>query len=151
MQPYHSNLLRPCKVIDHQEDLRCLVQECGALPSYTGAEQIVENREVMDFLDRYSEEYARIADRTWAGPDYQSGRSCVAQFLGRVNVDKFFGDRMERAHRITREKEAKKDEPEDEEDDEDDDDEWEDDEDDDDEWEDDEDDDDEWEDDDEED
>ncbi len=108
MQPYHSNLLRTCKIIDHPEDLRHVVSECCAKPSYDGAEQILENQEVVDFLDRYSEEYGEIADRVWKGPDYQNGRSCIAQFLGRINVDAFFDDRMENAHRVTREKEIRK-------------------------------------------
>jgi len=107
-QPYDSNLLRPCKVIDHPEELRQAVHACGARPSYDGAEQIVTCGEVMDFLDRYSEAYGEMADRAWKGPDYQEGRSCVAQFLGRINVEKFFADRMENARRNTRGKAAGK-------------------------------------------
>jgi len=107
-QPYHSNLLRPCKVIDHPEDLRELVAACGAKPSYDGAEQIVTCEEVKGFLDRYSEAYGALADRAWNGPDYQCGRSCLAQFLGRINVETFYGDRMQNAHRMTRRKGANK-------------------------------------------
>lgn len=107
MQPYHSNLLRPCKVIDHPEDLRRIVRECGALPSYAGADQILTNEEMKQFLDRYSEEYGEIADRVWNGPEYKQGRSVLVQFLGRINVENFFGDSMERAHEITKYKESK--------------------------------------------
>jgi MoaA/NifB/PqqE/SkfB family radical SAM enzyme len=107
-QPYHNNLLRPCKVIDHPEDLRELVHTCCAKPSYDGAEQIVTCDEVKGFLDRYSEEYGAMAEQAWNGPDYQSGRSCLGQFIGRVNVETFFGDRMKNAHRMTRRKEEKK-------------------------------------------
>ncbi len=107
-QPYDSNLLRPCKVIDHPEDMREAVHSCCAKPSYDGADQIVNCDEVMGFLDKYSEAYGELADKAWSGPDYQSGRSCVAQFLGRINVENFFGDRMENAHRNTNRKKAKK-------------------------------------------
>lgn len=107
-QPYHSNLLRPCKVIDHPEDLRELVASCGARPSYDGAEQIVTCEEVKEFLDRYSQAYGELADQAWNGPDYQCGRSCLAQFLGRINVETFYGERMKNAHRMTRRKEASK-------------------------------------------
>jgi len=107
-QPYHSNLLRPCKIIDHPEDLRELVHACGAKPSYDGAEQIVTCDEVKGFLDRYSQEYAEMADRAWNGPDYQGGRSCLAQFLGRINVETFFGDRMKTAREMTRRKGEKR-------------------------------------------
>ncbi len=106
-QPYHSNLLRPCKIIDHPEDLRELVHACGAKPSYEGAEQIVTCDAVKEFLDRYSREYAAMADRAWNGPDYQGGRSCLSPFLGRINVETFFGDRMKTARRMTRRKAEK--------------------------------------------
>ena len=107
-QPYHSNLLRPCKVIDHPEDLRELVQECDALPAYPGAEQIVEDPKVQRFLDEYSEAYGRIAQEAWEGPDYQGGTSSLVHFLGRINVDKFYKERMDKARRITARKDARK-------------------------------------------
>jgi MoaA/NifB/PqqE/SkfB family radical SAM enzyme len=105
MQPYHSNLLRPCKIIDHPEDLRRVVKECRALPSYPGADQIIEDDGIKGFLDGYSEEYGRIADKAWAGPDYQNGKSFLAPFLGRINVERFFQDRMDNADRVTHRKE----------------------------------------------
>jgi MoaA/NifB/PqqE/SkfB family radical SAM enzyme len=107
-QPYHCNLLRPCKIIDHPEDLREIVQACCAKPSYDAAESLVSDPELMGFLDRYSQEYGDLAEQAWNGPDYQSGRACLAQFLGRINVDNFFGDRMKNARRMTHRKERKR-------------------------------------------
>jgi len=105
MQPYHSNLLRPCKVIDHPQDMRKVMTENEAKPSYEGAEQIIRNPEVVEFLDNYSREYGEMADRAWEGPDYLSGQSILAQFLGRINVEKFFNDRMKNAEQVTSRKE----------------------------------------------
>lgn len=109
MQPYHSNLLRPCKVIDHPKDLQKVVHECGAKPSYEGADQIISDETVTRFLESYCEAYAELADAAWEGPDYQSGRSVLAQFIGRINVEKFYRDRMSNAKSTTRKKEDHRD------------------------------------------
>ena len=62
-QPYRENLLRPCAIIDNPEVLREVVRENNAYPTHTGAEQIIT--EFAPFLDRYAEEYGRIADEEW--------------------------------------------------------------------------------------
>ncbi len=89
-QPYERNLLRPCKIIDAPEVLRELVAECGAQPSYEGAETILEDGEVRAHLDRYAAEWGRIADEVWQGPEYQGGDSVLVPFLGRINANQHF-------------------------------------------------------------
>ena len=62
-QPYHDNLFRPCAIIDNPQVLRDAVRENGARPTHAGAEQIIT--EFAPFLDRYAEEYGRLADKDW--------------------------------------------------------------------------------------
>lgn len=85
-QPYCSNLLRPCKIIDHPHILREVVKKCGARPVYPGAERILEDPVVREHLDDYSREYREIADRAWASADYSSGYGVQVPFYGRVNL-----------------------------------------------------------------
>ena len=94
MQPYDQNLLRPCKVIDHPERLLDVVNRFDASVSYEGADQILHNKEVRSFLDRYSREYAPIADKLWEGPYYRKGRDVLIPFVGRMDLYDFYADRM---------------------------------------------------------
>jgi MoaA/NifB/PqqE/SkfB family radical SAM enzyme len=103
-QPYHRNLLRPCKVIDNPQELRDIVERCGACPTYPGADAILRQSDVREHLDRYSAEWGRLADAAWAGEDYQQGRSVVVPFLGRVNVYDIWPQRMRNAEEITSQK-----------------------------------------------
>jgi MoaA/NifB/PqqE/SkfB family radical SAM enzyme len=89
-QPYDRNLLRTCQIIDHPEVLREVIAECGATPSYDGAETIVEDPTVRAHLDRYAEEWGRIADQVWRGPEYQDGDSVLVPFLGRINANQHY-------------------------------------------------------------
>jgi hypothetical protein len=66
--PYHPNLLRPCMIIDHPYILRESVAKSGAVPTHPEAQGIVT--ELADDLDRYGEEYGRLADEVWM-EDYQ--------------------------------------------------------------------------------
>lgn len=100
-QPYDRNLLRPCKIIDHPHVLRRLVRAHGAKPSYPGAEAILEHPSFVRHLDRYSAEYAKLAARAWAGPDYESGRRALVPFSGLVDLYERFPDRMACADRNT--------------------------------------------------
>jgi MoaA/NifB/PqqE/SkfB family radical SAM enzyme len=100
-QPYHRNLLRPCKVMDHPHVLRRLVQRYGAQPSYPGADSIVQDPKFRRHLDQYSKEYAAIADRAWKGPDYHEGRLALVPFSGLVDLYGRFPDRMANAERNT--------------------------------------------------
>lgn len=63
-QPFSPNLLRPCMIIDEPSVLREVVAEEGAHPTHPGAESIIT--ELAPALDRYADEYARLADPVWA-------------------------------------------------------------------------------------
>jgi MoaA/NifB/PqqE/SkfB family radical SAM enzyme len=93
-QPYCSNLLRPCKIIDHPHILREVVQKCGARPVYPGAERILEDPAVRSHLEDYSREYKKIADRAWASSDYFSGYGVQVPFYGRVNLYEIYDWRL---------------------------------------------------------
>lgn len=62
-RPYHPNLLRPCMIIDHPHVLRECVAQGGARPTHPEAEGILT--ELAPDLDRYGEEYGRLADEVW--------------------------------------------------------------------------------------
>jgi MoaA/NifB/PqqE/SkfB family radical SAM enzyme len=61
--PYHPNLLRPCMIIDHPYVLRECVEGCGAFPTHPEAQGIITD--LAEDLDRYGEEYGRLADEVW--------------------------------------------------------------------------------------
>ncbi|MFH1549604.1 MAG: radical SAM protein [Planctomycetota bacterium] len=62
-QPYTTNHLRPCMLIDNPQILRDVVREVGARPSHPGADSLIN--ELADDMDRYSAAYGAIADRVW--------------------------------------------------------------------------------------
>lgn len=66
--PYHPNLLRPCMIIDHPYVLRECVAGCGAYPTHPEARGIITD--LAPDLDKYGEEYGRLADKVWM-EDYQ--------------------------------------------------------------------------------
>lgn len=106
-QPYAQNLLRPCKIIDNPEVLRKIVAECGAKPSYPGAETIIEDPAVRAHLDRYAEQWKEIADEVWRGPQYNSGDSVLVPFLGRINVhERFYSVRVSHEERTKAEQQG---------------------------------------------
>jgi len=62
-QPFSDNPLTPCMIIDKPHELRALVRQYQARPTHPGAETLVE--EMASELDRYAEEYRRIAEESW--------------------------------------------------------------------------------------
>jgi hypothetical protein len=99
-QPYDTNLLRPCKIIDHPDVLRRLVRQHRAKPSYPGAESIIEDASFRSRLDAYSRAYGKLAEKAWNGPDYQGGKRALVPFSGYVDMDERFPDRMANARRV---------------------------------------------------
>jgi hypothetical protein len=93
VQPYQPNLLRPCKIIDRPQVLRDIVDKVGAKPTYKGADTLIRNPEVMAHLDRYAEEWGKLADAAWATDTYQNGESVLIPFLGRINVNEHWAER----------------------------------------------------------
>jgi len=64
-EPHTDNLLRPCMIIDNPEIWRTAVKKFQAYPTDKGAENIVENPEVIQALDTYSISVAKQADKLW--------------------------------------------------------------------------------------
>jgi MoaA/NifB/PqqE/SkfB family radical SAM enzyme len=62
-QPFNRNHYRPCMIIDNPHVLREAVMKCGARPSYPEAMTLLT--ELAEGLDRYAEEYGKLADEAW--------------------------------------------------------------------------------------
>ena len=62
-QPFNTNPLTPCMIIDNPHALRDLVKTYGAHPTHPGAETLVED--LAPALDRYAEAYHAIAEEVW--------------------------------------------------------------------------------------
>ncbi len=62
-QKTNPNMLTPCMMIDKPEFVRESVLASGARPTHEGAEKILTD--LAPDLDKYSEEYCRIADKAW--------------------------------------------------------------------------------------
>lgn len=62
-QPYDSNLLRPCMMIDHPEVFREIYRQYQPRPTHPGAEELVGS--LAPILDEYSRESGKILDRAW--------------------------------------------------------------------------------------
>jgi len=62
-QPYSSNLLMPCMLIDHPEVSRELCQNCNIHPTHSGAKTLMED--LKDDIDAYSSGVHQIYDKVW--------------------------------------------------------------------------------------
>ena len=62
------NKLRPCPIIDHNEQLAEVIKETGAQPSYPGADGIIG--EFAPAIRQWAAEYAEIAERAWNSGEY---------------------------------------------------------------------------------
>lgn len=84
--PYNEtgNLKRPCMIIDNPQVLRDIVHKHQAVSGHTHAEAIVSDPEVVQWVDRYAQEFAALTDPEWEkmindpenrwykkGPEYQ--------------------------------------------------------------------------------
>jgi MoaA/NifB/PqqE/SkfB family radical SAM enzyme len=52
-QPFTDNMMAPCPIIDHPQELRTIVLESGARPTHEGAESVLSG-EIAQFLDELS-------------------------------------------------------------------------------------------------
>lgn len=100
VQPYSTNLLKPCKIIDNPEFLRKVIEECGAKPSYEGADQIIKEEKIRTFLDWYAKRWGELADAAWRSDDYKEGKEVLIPFIGKQNVWKYYDYRMENATNV---------------------------------------------------
>ena len=64
-QPYTENLYAPCMIIDNPQVLREIVAITGAHPTHPGAETVVSDPRIKDYLDRYASEMHRLTDNLW--------------------------------------------------------------------------------------
>jgi len=71
-QKTNTNLLTPCMLIDKPEIIREAVLISGARPTHAGADALIT--ELASDIDRYSEEYCRIADEKWG--NMQEAKTC---------------------------------------------------------------------------
>lgn len=62
-QPYDENLFRPCMIIDLPEVLRDVVVACGARPTHSGADAVIDD--FASEIDDYSDLYHELADAKW--------------------------------------------------------------------------------------
>lgn len=84
--PYNetANLKRPCMIIDNPQVLRDIVRKHQAASGHTHAEAIVSDPDVIQWVDRYAQEFAALTDPEWEkiindpenrwyknGPEYQ--------------------------------------------------------------------------------
>lgn len=65
--PYNdsANLKTPCMIIDNPQVLRDLVAKHVIPAGHEHSEDIINSREVRDFIDRYSEEMHRLTEPKW--------------------------------------------------------------------------------------
>lgn len=65
-QPYSENLLMPCIIIDNPHLLREIVKETNARPTHDGAETLVEDKKITEYLDNYSKRMHNLTDKVWS-------------------------------------------------------------------------------------
>ncbi len=65
--PYNENgnLRRPCMIIDNPEVLRELVAEYGASPGHQHSESIVQDPEVIEWVNNYAKKFKELTDPIW--------------------------------------------------------------------------------------
>lgn len=73
-QKQNTNLLTPCMLIDKPGIIREAVLSSGARPTHPGAEALITD--LAEDIDRYSEEYCRIADAAWSRMQAEKGCAC---------------------------------------------------------------------------
>ncbi|MCX7944927.1 MAG: radical SAM protein [Deltaproteobacteria bacterium] len=89
-QPYTKNLLRVCKIIDNPSILPEIVYETQARPTCDGAEEIILNQSIRNFLTDYAQKWGLIADRVWNSDEYKCGSDVYIPFVGRRDVFSWF-------------------------------------------------------------
>ena len=65
--PYNNNgnLLRPCMIIDNPEVLRSVVREYVVPEGHPHSEDLIQDPEVVEWIDDYSREFRDIVDPVW--------------------------------------------------------------------------------------
>ena len=73
-QPYSTNLLRPCAIIDHPYVLREILAEHQAYPTHPDSNVLVTD--CADALDKYSQDVAAVFDPVWEEEFASKGYEC---------------------------------------------------------------------------
>ena len=64
-QPHTDNMLRPCMIIDNPSVLREACARCHARPTDAGAAQLIGDPAIMQAIDEYAAQTARVVDPIW--------------------------------------------------------------------------------------
>lgn len=64
-QPYSSNLLRPCMMIDNTNVIREVVSKARAMPTDEGARMMIEDKDFQKSLDNVSKDFEAAAEKAW--------------------------------------------------------------------------------------
>ncbi|WP_368489504.1 radical SAM protein [Clostridium sp. BJN0013] len=64
-QPYNSNLLLPCMMIDNTDEIRNIAEKTGARPTDEGAEMMLQDLEFQEKLSKISQEFKPYAQKAW--------------------------------------------------------------------------------------
>ncbi|MFL0195593.1 radical SAM protein [Clostridium sp. WILCCON 0269] len=64
-QPYNSNLLLPCMMIDNTYEIRDIAKKTGVSPTDEGAKMMLEDLEFQSKLDEISKEFKSYAEEAW--------------------------------------------------------------------------------------
>lgn len=62
---FRNNLYMPCMIIDRPQVLRALVKRYGARPTHPGAETIIEDKRITQWLDEYSRRLKEVTSEAW--------------------------------------------------------------------------------------
>ncbi len=71
--PYEDgNMLRPCMIVDRPDVLRGYYNKFKPYETHRGAADYLTKPEVMEEIDKYSQEVARVMDKNWADDYYMT-------------------------------------------------------------------------------
>ncbi|WP_392486191.1 radical SAM protein [Haloimpatiens sp. FM7315] len=64
-QPYNTNMLRPCMMIDNTNVIREVCKKTGAKPTDEGGEAMLYNEEFHEKLNKVANDFAPLAEKEW--------------------------------------------------------------------------------------
>ncbi|HSA06652.1 MAG TPA: radical SAM protein [Candidatus Gastranaerophilales bacterium] len=70
--PYDGNMLRPCMIVDRPKVLRAYYQRFKPYQTHRGAADYLTKPEIIEQIDKYSEEVKELMDKNWAMDYYMT-------------------------------------------------------------------------------
>ncbi len=70
--PYDGNMLRPCMIVDRPWVLRGYYKKFKPYETHKGAADYLTKPEIMEQIDEYAEEVAKISDESWKNDYYMT-------------------------------------------------------------------------------